>query len=396
MAGTTRKILVTMWECTRCQYANFRRTSDCRICGQVRAYGAQLVQQWWVAAALPAGWDQEPRRPLARRGGGGMAIGGGGLGGGGGGGGGRLDGPTGAGGSRPLVLRRGEVASVDRCPTISARQRDQQRQAGGLGGGGIAGTRNRWNAPPQSGPEDRRIGAPGILDNPRNHPRPGEATAAASGGGGGGDGWMHGLNKIQRKRIRQRARRKREANANGEGERSEDDEGSEEMEEDEDDVEEQRVQEPVRPYQPPPLPRLLCVQQAEQLRRRVEKMQQEGSRPQLLQRAEKRLEEARRMVRDAGGPTERRLVFSILQEETKERKLRDSLPKADKEVEEREAELRAAQQAVEDARRRRADLEVRWKNSKARVAFLAAEKAAETRQCLACYASPGATRVGLL
>ncbi len=169
-----------------------------------------------------------------------------------------------------------------------------------------------------------------------------------------------------------------EARSGGEEDSGHGDEDSEEMDEDEGEAEEQQTREPVRPYQPPPLPRLLCVHQAERLQKQVEKMQQEGSRPQLIQRAEKRLEEARRMVREAGGPTERRLVFSILQEEAKERRLRESLPKADREVEDREAELRAAQRALEEARRKRAELEVKWKNSKARVSFLASEKAAET------------------
>ncbi len=171
-----------------------------------------------------------------------------------------------------------------------------------------------------------------------------------------------------------------QTNAGAGGGREMDDEEDEDGEEHdaEEDDDGQQAHEPVRPYQPPPLPRRLCVQHAEQLQKKIEKMQQDGSRPQLLQRAERRLEEARQLVREAGGPTERRLVFSILQEETKERRLREALPRASKAVEEKEAELREAQQALEDAKRRKADLEAKWCNSKARVAFLAAEKAAET------------------
>ncbi len=382
-SGAMRKQLVTMWQCVECKYSNFRRSSHCRLCGHIRAYGARLVDEWWVASALPARWDQEPRGPLPRRGAGGVHGGGGGLGmagsGSGGGLGGRGDGPVGAGGARPLLLRREEPVAVDRCPTTSMRQREQQRGMGEVGTPMVGGARNRWTAPPRHLPEDGRHAAPGTLDAPRSQ-RPIQGAAAAIPGGalgGGADGWTQGLSKIQRKRIRQRARRKLEARAGGEEDSGEGDGGSEEMEEDEDEAEAQ-PREPVRPYQPPPLPRLLCVHQAERLQRQVEKMQQDGSRPQLIQRAEKRLEEAKRMVREAGGPTERRLVFSILQEETKERRLRESLPKADKEVEEREAELHAAQQALDEARRKRAELEVKWKNSKARVSFLAAEKVAET------------------
>ncbi len=381
--GTARKILATMWECAGCQYANFRRAAECRLCGRVRVHGSLLVQQWWIAANLPVGWDQEPRRPLARRGG----MGGDGRGNGSGHGGddlgsggrrGGSGGPTGAGGSRPMVLRRGEGNASDTCPTRSLLRRDSQRQGHGEGVERGMATRNRWNAPPRNRPEDGRLGAPGALDSARG--RGADGGMEAAGELGGGDGWQEGLNKVQRKRIRQRARRRQEASGKVGGEcgREDHNEDTEEEEEEDADADDQETPEPVRPYQPPPLPRLLCAQQAEQLRKKLEKMQQEGSRPQLLQRAERRLEEARRMVREAGGPTERRLVFSILQEETKERKLRESLPKADQEVEEKAAQVREAQRALEEAKKRNIDLEARWRNSKARVAFLAAEKAAET------------------
>ncbi len=220
--------------------------------------------------------------------------------------------------------------------------------------------------------------APGAVDNPSGRTKRG--GEGAEGAGGGSDGWQEGLNKVQRKRIRQRARKKMEAGGvpGGGQEGGTDNEEREEDNEEDSDSGDQKTQEPVRPYQPPPMPRLLCVQQAEQLRRRVEKMQQDGSRPQLLQKAEMRLEDARRLVREAGGPTERRLVFSILQEETKGRRLREALPRADQEVEAKAAQVREAQRALEEAQRKKVDLEARWRNSKARVAFLAAEKAAET------------------
>ncbi len=291
------------------------------------------------------------------------------------------NGPMGAGGTRPMVLRRGDGATADACPTTSLRQRDSNLQAGGQSGDcGSMATRSRWSAPPRSRPGDARAGAPGVLDNMGGRPSGG---ASAAGGPGGADGnWTQGLSKIQRKRIRQRERQRAlaQASAHEGGGREADDEEEEDDEDQECEVDEdeQRGHEPVRPYQPPPLPRRLCVQQAEQLQKKVERMQLEGSRPQLLQSAERRLEEARKLVREAGGPTERRLVFSILQEETKERRLRESLPRAAKAVEDKEAELREAQQALEDARRRKADLEAKWNNSKARVAFLASEKAAET------------------
>ncbi len=380
-----RKILATMWECARCGYANFRRAAECRACQGVRAHGSRLVQQWWVASALPAGWDHEPR-PTARRVG--MAAGGGGFGqvlGGGGFGGedrGRGGGPIGAGNSRPMVLRRGDGAPTDACPTVSVARQSGQPRAGGGGQASGTATRNRWTAPPVSRPEDARLDAPGTLDGARGRGR-GEGAGDAAAARDGGDGWQQGLNKIQRKRLRQRAKRRQEGGGGGGGGGR--DQGHERSNESTDDDEEAdaddndgRPEEPIRPYQPPPMPRLLCVRQAEQLQKRLEAMQQKGSRPQLLQRAERRLDDARRMVRDAGGPTERRLVFSILQEETRERKLRDALPKADQEIADRQAQLLEAQKALDEANKRRADLETRWRNSKARVAFLAAEKAAET------------------
>ncbi len=372
--GAARKILATMWECSWCGYANFRRAAGCRSCERVRAYGSRLVQQWWVASALPAGWDHEPRRPLARRGGfgaGGGILGHGGGNSGGGGAQGRSEGPIGAGNSRPMVLRRGGGNSDDVCPTVSLAQRNAQNQTvGGSMARGTA-TRNRWTAPPSNRPGDVRLDAPGTLDGGR---------VGGRAGAGGADGWQEGLNKIQRKRIRQRAKRKQEGGGgDGGGEAQEDSSGST-NEEDEEDVndEDKKAREPVRPYQPPPMPRLLCVRQAEQLQKRLEAMQQKGSRPQLLQKAERRLEDARRLVREAGGPTERRLVFSILQEETRERKLREALPRADQEVADRAAQVLEAQKALEEAKKKKIDLETRWRNSKARAAFLASEKAAET------------------
>ncbi len=194
----------------------------------------------------------------------------------------------------------------------------------------------------------------------------------------GEEGWRQGLDKTQRKRLRQRAKKKAEPAA-GEGRMQEDGGGDEEGEEEDDGADmDIQQEEPVRPFQPPPLPRRLCVQQAESLQRKVEQMQLDGKRPQLIERAERRLEQAKKMVREAGGPTERRLVFSILQEETKEGKLREAISIADKEVEERERGLLEAQRGLDEAKRKRADLQAKWQNSKARVAFLAAEKAAET------------------
>ncbi len=319
---------------------------------------------------------------MARRGG--VAAGGGGFGHGFGGGGfegegqGRSDGPTGAGNSRPMVLRRGERVPSDACPTVSVQQNSRPR----AGGGGLASgaaTRNRWTAPPINRPEDARRDAPGALDGARG--RGGGEGAGDTVRGDGAEEWQQGLSKIQRKRLRQRAKRRQEGGGGGGGggrmQEGSDDSTDEDEEVDADD-DGQRIEEPIRPYQPPPMPRLLCVRQAEQLQKKLEAMQQRGSRPQLLQRAERRLEDARRMVREAGGPTERRLVFSILQEETRERKLRDALPKADQEIADREAQLVEAQKALDGARKKKADLETRWKNSRARVAFLAAEKAAET------------------
>ncbi len=382
--GAARKILATMWECTWCGYANFRRAAGCRSCERIRAHGSRLVQQWWVASALPAGWDHEPRHPLARRGGfaaggGSSGIGGGGLAGGGAQG--RGGGPTGAGNSRPMVLRRGNGisrTSEDRCPTVSSAQRNAQHHTADAAAARVTATRNRWTTPPCNLPEDERLEAPGALDGGRVGGRAGGEGNRA--GGCGADGWQEGLNKIQRKRLRQRAKRKQEGGrGDGGGGGQEGSNGSAD-EEDEDDVddEDRTTREPVRPYQPPPMPRLLCVQQAEQLQRRLEAMQQKGSRPQLVQRAEKRLEDARRLVREAGGPTERKLVFSILQEETRERKLREALPKADQDVADRAAQVLEAQKALEEAKQKKIDLETRWRNSKARIAFLASEKAAET------------------
>ncbi len=374
-----RKVLATMWECAVCGYANFRRASECRACQRGRAHGSRLVQQWWVASALPAGWDHEPH-PTARRVG--VAGGGGGFGNGPGGGGffgdGRRGGggPTGAGNSRPMVLRRGERGPADSCPTVSAAQQNGQLRGGGGGVASSVATRNRWTAPPNNRPGDARLDAPGTLDGARGRGR-GEGAGDTAGGDGAED-WQQGLSKIQRKRLRQRARRRQEGGGGGEGGQERNNDSTDDDEGAGADDNDGSTGEPIGPYQPPPMPRLLLVRQAEQLQKRLEAMQQKGSRPQLLQRAEKRLEDARRLVRDAGGPTERRLVFSILQEETRERKLRESIPKADQEIADREAQLLEAQKALDDAKRKKTDLETKWRNSKARVAFLAAEKAAET------------------
>ncbi len=369
-----------MWQCSRCRYANFRRAAACRACGERRAFGARLVQELWVESALPLGWDIEPRPPLARRPGGGFGGGGSGREGGG-----RDCGPVGIGGATPLVLRRGEGQQAGACPTVSRRelQQQQRRQPQVVGGGqqggtGAVGTRNRWSNPPQGREADRRVEALGVLDGPRGQ------VGEGGGGGTGGqveeeEGWLQGLDKNQRKRIRQRARRKAEAAAKGEaGQEADEEGGATEEEEDGDQMEGQEQEVPVRPYQPPPLPRRLCVQHAERLQKKVEKLQQDGARPQILQKAEKRLEDAKKLVRDAGGPTERRLVFSILQEETRERKLREAIPRAEKKVRDMEASLRDAQRELDAAKRKQAALEALWHNSKARVAFLASEKAAET------------------
>ena len=124
-----------------------------------------------------------------------------------------------------------------------------------------------------------------------------------------------------------------------------------------------------QPYAPPPLPRHLLASRAEQLEGRIAALQKNPGDPRL-EVAQRSLESTRVMLREAGGPTERRLAFSALDADDKIRRAegqlaqdQEDLAKANQSVAEAleqqarmEAKVRASEQLLKNARARHAHL----------------------------------------
>ena len=123
------------------------------------------------------------------------------------------------------------------------------------------------------------------------------------------------------------------------------------------------------PYRPPPLPRPLCASRVVELEKRLGELQEVPGDPRI-EVVQKSLESARAMLREAGGPSERRLCFSVLDAEetirraeerlaaSKEKLRRDDESARDALTQQArsEAEVRACEQALENARAKHAHL----------------------------------------
>ncbi len=131
------------------------------------------------------------------------------------------------------------------------------------------------------------------------------------------------------------------------------------------------------PFIPPPLPRQLLVRQASQLERKAERLRAEGARPEQIQRVDQRLGEARKMVKQAGGTTERKLLFSIMEEEGKKKKLTETGTRIEAAIREAEKMLKRAAARLDHLKVSREANRVLVENSRKRIQFLATEKAAE-------------------
>ena len=98
----------------------------------------------------------------------------------------------------------------------------------------------------------------------------------------------------------------------------------------------------VEPYQPPPLQRYLLASRVKELEGRVDELGSKNADHPRIIVARTALEGARTMLRDAGGPTERRLAYSILDAD-------ERIGKAEAQLTQDEDELRRAKKRVEEA-----------------------------------------------
>ena len=129
-------------------------------------------------------------------------------------------------------------------------------------------------------------------------------------------------------------------------------------------------------YSPPPLPRHLLASRVGELERRLVELQQNPGDPRI-EVAQRSLESARAMLREAGGPTERRLTFSTLDADDKIRRAEVQLAKDEEEL--LQANRNVAKVLEQQAKNEAKVLASRQllKNAKARHAHLAFQIAVE-------------------
>ncbi len=248
----------------------------------------------------------------------------------------------------------------------------------------ITGTGNRWAQPPTLGDSEAdaaRRSAPGVLDDVGPH----LGAPAVVGHDGAAlptstDGFQTALGARQKKRQRQRAARRaagdaqRQPRHDHDGDRRDDADGDA-MELSSDDGSLPEAIPP--PFQEPPLTRLHLVSHVAKIQKKVVELEARQAPLGVQERARKRLEDTQHMLRQAGGATERRMLFAIMSEEDKIRRLLV----ADK----RNLDAIAAAEAERDKLDKRiANLRVgssviarKLDNSRQRRAYLSAQNAAE-------------------
>ncbi len=198
------------------------------------------------------------------------------------------------------------------------------------------------------------------------------------------DGFQTALGGKQKKKQRQRAAKKAAKGAQPAGHQQGSqgghqglgqDTGSEASEEDDNEMDVPVVVPP--PFEVPPLTRLQLVERVGNLEGRVGKLREDQASPRIVQRAEKRLEEAKKLMRQAGGATEKRMLFSIMGEDDRIRKLQAAAARSDAAIEEAQRQICKLQKRVENLRIGRQATERRLENAREKRAYLSAQNAAE-------------------
>ncbi len=228
----------------------------------------------------------------------------------------------------------------------------------------------------------QRLNAPGALDG--RDGGDGQRRDAADDQRRDDDGFQTALNAKQRKKQRQRAARKagvgaqdaeQQQNSHDEPRDRGHDTGSEASAMDSDEVDLPVSVPP--PFEVPPLTRLQLVERVGSLEGRIDKMRGEQASPRLVQRAERRLEEAKKLMRQAGGATEKRMLFSIMGEDDRIRKLQASAAKSDAAIDDAQKQISRLQKRIENLRIGRQAIERRLENAREKRAYLSTQNAAE-------------------
>ncbi len=134
---------------------------------------------------------------------------------------------------------------------------------------------------------------------------------------------------------------------------------------------------PPRPYQPPPLPRGLLAARTSALEAKIKKMQESGAAGEELKRAEARLESTRRMLKQAGGQTQRKLHFEMLEGDRRVARAVTSVEQAEQALGEAEKELLAAVDKRDRACAHLENEQVKLTNARAHHAHLTLQAAVE-------------------
>ncbi len=176
---------------------------------------------------------------------------------------------------------------------------------------------------------------------------------------------------IVRKTTRPKAKAKQAAKSQQPEQRPRQEPQRQQLEQDADDSA------PPRPYQPPPLPRGLLAARTSALEAKLKEMQEGGAAGEGIKKAEARLESTRRMLKQAGGQTQRKLHFEMLEGDRRVARAVTAVEQAEHALGEAERELLAA---VDKRDRAGAHLEserVKLTNARAHHAHLTLQAAAE-------------------
>ena len=358
---TMQRTRVAMWWCEACDANTFLQRRTCFRCRRARTGDAIVVEEFWKVEMLPMDVRHALERGEQGRQGvrGGCAMGGGeaGLGGLGG----WEDGAGGKGG-KTMWGERNEVAAEEKGVAGKGKGKEHARLAGriatGCMGDHVGGEGKGGRGP---------MGAEEV---------PGAESAAAAGGGAA----EMEVDEQRGKAANNGTRPKAKARAELPGKRKESEQaanvggavvgGAS--------VEGGGAQEP-QPYVHPSEPRIVLAGRMEALQKRKDELRQkaQGSDDVLVQRAKKKLEETEKMVKAAGGKTQSKLVFSVMD-------ARKDVGEAEKALGKAEEELAAASEQVSKwlQAQDRAETLVRARatelaNCKSRVAHLGFQFAAE-------------------
>ncbi len=355
-------VLVRTWTCWTCSFRNWPSRVGCRVCGGPRRGTERRQEEVWVASRIPPGCLVDAVAPSGGRGIPAVHRG------------------QGAGGDRGFVERPPSSRRVPGLAPPPTGRRVLPSSSSGLPGAGgrttPAGERQPQHLQQNSGGTGRGKEA--------GDGNEGVAGANAGTGTGTGDGTgteTDGRTTMSWAKVVRGQKGKRVVVPEGRMEDGDEDQGRDEGEER--GVEGGESSEdglpPLRTFVPPSEPREAILRRAEAAAARARRAKEVGAKEEKVRRTQAQAELMAKRLRDAGGASATTLLFQIKGEERKKKEQSaKAIEQLQRKIADEEEEILNRRVAIQKLHRAVERHEGRLEASERRLAYLAAQKHAES------------------